>query len=118
MSREEAIAIIQKEFLCVNKDCNIERNCYNCDLAMPNKEPILEAYDMAIKALQRELELSGLPPVNSTEKIGYWMDNGFCGNYVCSVCKNEFDSDIPNMKGFNFELPKYCPNCGVKISAL
>ena len=51
MTREEAIAIIRKEYLCVDRDCDIERSCGKCDLVMPNKEPILEAYKMAIKAL-------------------------------------------------------------------
>jgi len=54
MTREEAIAIIRQEYLCVNKDCGIERSCGKCDLAMPSKEPILEAYEMAIEALSAE----------------------------------------------------------------
>lgn len=54
MNREEAIAIIRKEYLCVDRDCDIERNCGKCDLMMPSKEPILEAYKMAIKALEQE----------------------------------------------------------------
>lgn len=54
MNREEAIAIIRKEYLCVDRDCDIERNCGKCDLMMPSKEPILEAYRMAIKALEQE----------------------------------------------------------------
>ena len=51
MTREEAIEIIKKEYSCVNRDCDIERSCGKCDLVMPDKEPILEAYKMAIKAL-------------------------------------------------------------------
>ena len=54
MTREEAIAIIRKEYLCVDRDCDIERSCGKCDLVMPSKEPILEAYKMAIKALEQE----------------------------------------------------------------
>ena len=54
MIREEAIAIIRKEYLCVDRDCDIERSCGKCDLMMPSKEPILEAYKMAIKALEQE----------------------------------------------------------------
>ena len=27
MTREEAIAIIRKEYLCVDRDCDIERSC-------------------------------------------------------------------------------------------
>ena len=54
MTREEAIAILRKEYLCVDRDCDIEKNCGKCDLVMPNKEPILEAFKMAIKALEQE----------------------------------------------------------------
>ena len=54
MTSEEAVAIIRKEYLCVDRDCDIERSCGKCDLVMPSKEPILEAYKMAIKALEQE----------------------------------------------------------------
>lgn len=54
MTRGEAIAIIRQEYLCVDRNCDIERSCGKCDLAMPSKEPILEAYKMAIKALEQE----------------------------------------------------------------
>ena len=54
MTREEAIAIIRKEYLCMDRDCDIERSCGKCDLMMPIKEPILEAYKMAIQALEQE----------------------------------------------------------------
>lgn len=53
MTIDEAIAIIRKEYLCVDRDCDIERSCGKCDLMMPSKEPILEAYKMAIKALEQ-----------------------------------------------------------------
>lgn len=59
-----------------------------------------------------------LPSVTPAEKEGHWTNEGFCGDYICSVCKNEIDSDVPNMRGFNFELPKYCPNCGAKMSEI
>ena len=54
MTREEAIAIIRKEYACVDADCDIERNCGRCELHMPSKEPILKAYEMAIQALSQE----------------------------------------------------------------
>lgn len=52
MTNEEAIAIIRKEYLCVDRDCDIERSCGKCDLVMPSKEPILQAYKLAIRALE------------------------------------------------------------------
>jgi len=73
MTREEAIAIIRKEYLCVDRDCDIEKNCGRCDLMIPSKEPILEAYKMAIQALEQtqwipvsERLPEDLKPVNIT----------------------------------------------------
>jgi len=54
MTNEEAIAIIRNEYKCVDRDCDIERSCGKCDLMMPSKEPILEAYKLAIKALEQQ----------------------------------------------------------------
>ena len=61
MTREEAIKIIQNEYKCVDRECDIERSCGKCPYMMPTKEPILKAYEMAIQALSQEPK--------------YWMDN-------------------------------------------
>lgn len=53
MTNEEAKAIIRKEYLCVDRDCDIERSCGRCDLMIPSKEPILEAFRMAMDLLDR-----------------------------------------------------------------
>lgn len=53
MTNEEAKAIIRKEYLCIDRDCDIERSCGRCDLMMPSKEPILEAFRMAMDLLDR-----------------------------------------------------------------
>ena len=53
MTPQEAREIINRESLCVDRECNIERSCSQCDLVMPSKEPILEAYNMATKALEQ-----------------------------------------------------------------
>jgi len=81
MTREEAIAIIRKEYLCVDRDCDIEKSCGKCDLMMPSKEPILQAYKMAIKALEQEpLDVSNMlydiymEGVNMTDDYqGLWV---------------------------------------------
>jgi len=57
MTNEQAAEIIRKEYQCVDRDCDIERSCGKCDLMMPSKEPILQAYKMAIKALEHEQAL-------------------------------------------------------------
>lgn len=53
MTTDEAIEIIKRELQCVSRDCNIERCCANCDLVLPSREPIIEAYKMAIDALNK-----------------------------------------------------------------
>lgn len=52
MDPHGAIAIIRKEILCVSRnDCKREE-CKNCDLVMPSEKPIIEAFSMAIQALE------------------------------------------------------------------
>ena len=60
MTNEEAKAIIRKEYLCVDRDCDIERSCGKCDLMIPSKEPILQAYKMAMDALEQITKISDL----------------------------------------------------------
>ena len=74
--KQEAIAILQKEYLCVNRNCNIERSCAKCDLMMPNKEPILQTYKIAIEALEKQ-EPKWIPV---SEEL---PDKE--GHYICSV---------------------------------
>jgi hypothetical protein len=80
MTREEAIAIIRKEYLCVDRDCDIERNCGKCDLMMPSKEPILKAYKMAIQALEQEqwtpVSEKYEHHIDHTDCIWYGSDSG------------------------------------------
>ncbi|MBQ1297139.1 MAG: hypothetical protein IIY21_24050 [Clostridiales bacterium] len=135
--REEAIEIIRKEYLCVDRDCDIERNCGKCDLMMPSKEPILKAYKMAIQALDQEpcedaisrqavldmmqMRISGkelykavyeLPLVNPT-KTGHWIFVDKAHEHAhCSEC-DYGDVDLLDGRPHN-----YCPNCGAKMVEL
>ena len=67
MMNKEAIRIILNECECVNRECGIEKSCSKCDLVMPSKEPILQAYEMAIQALSQE-------PCEDAEQIDYHDD--------------------------------------------
>lgn len=60
MTNDEAKAIIRKEYLCVDRDCDIERSCGKCDLMIPSKEPILQAYKMGMDALEQITKISDL----------------------------------------------------------
>ena len=78
MTKEEAIAIIRKEYLCVDRDCDIERSCGRCDLMIPTKEPILEAYNMAIKALEQEPCENAISRKAAIDTIESWLS---CDDY-------------------------------------
>jgi NADH pyrophosphatase NudC (nudix superfamily) len=112
MTREEAIAIIRKEYLCVDRDCDIEKNCGRCDLMMPSKEPILEAYKMAIQALEQESKTGHWEEVGD-EYIQVYDLNGIqsCGDErICSECGFE-----TVFIGEHCSQYKFCPNCGAKM---
>lgn len=97
MNRDEAIAIIRKEYLCVDRDCDIDRSCGKCDLMMPSKEPILEAYKMAIKALEQE------------PNIGHWILDDGKEHGRCSECGCKEDL-VDGHSSY-----KWCSNCGAKM---
>lgn len=78
MTNKEAAEIIRKEYLCVDKDCDIERSCGKCPYSMPSKEPILEAYDVAIKALEKIDHLTDRP----CEVCEYHGEHG-CSKWTC-----------------------------------
>lgn len=90
MSNEEAIAIIQNEYKCVDRDCNIERGCGKCDLMMPSKEPILEAYKLAIKALEQTTWIlcsERLPKIAGVYRVTrYYPNNVMNPNYIVDGC--------------------------------
>lgn len=58
--QELAILILQNEYRCVDRDCDIECSCGKCDLAMPSKEPILKAYKIAIQAIEDLDKMNGI----------------------------------------------------------
>ena len=84
MTNEQARAIICKEYLCVDRDCDIERSCGKCDLMMPSKEPILQAYKMAMDALQKLEQIEQIinAPVYIQEDVMRYK-------MICEVMKND-----------------------------
>lgn len=78
MTNEEAIAIIRNEYKCVDRDCDIERSCGKCDLMMPSKEPILEAYKLAIKALEQQ----PITTTNNNDPITVIYPTIFCDDAI------------------------------------
>ena len=79
--REQAIAIIRKKYLCVTRNCDIEKSCGKCDLMIPSKEPILKAYKIAIEALK----------VNSCENCNYFdVKDRYCKLLQINWLPNDF----------------------------
>lgn len=91
---DEAIAIIRKEYLCVDRDCDIERNCGKCDLMMPNKEQILEAYSMAIKALERESKKYERERHCDCCGVLLTKENNTCGYELCDECNERLEQSM------------------------
>jgi hypothetical protein len=82
MTREDAIKIIQNEYKCVDRECDIERSCGKCPYMIPTKETILQAYGMAIQALsqepydaiRRDDRLLDLANAIESDESGYWTN--------------------------------------------
>ena len=113
MTREEAIAIIENEKKCVNranKNYYCNRDCYNCELVKTDTE-ILEALDMAIKALeQTEPEKCG--DCISREALQEWIKDKTFGDIVVAS-EHNFDclpSVEPERKTGKWEYVQYDGN--------
>jgi len=74
---KQAIDILQKEILCVSRECDTSR-CRECDLVMPDREPIIKAYKVAIKALkQRWIPVSERLPEDENKDYLVCLDDGY-----------------------------------------
>ena len=76
--------LIEKE--CINRNC--DRDCANCDIVQ-NAEDLNNAYDIAIKALEKQMPKK--PIFDSYHRAGY----------RCKNCNNT------NPWGY-----KFCKHCG------
>ena len=109
MTREEAIEVIKAY---KDKLTNSASNQLDGDI---------EAFDMAIKALEQE------------PKTGHWMEHDCeslreMGYYRCSECNHGYQryergvrkSEVPYINGQKYELHRidnFCPNCGAKMES-
>lgn len=104
MTNEEAKAIISNEYKCVDRDCDIERSCGKCDLMMPNKEPILKAYKLAIKALEQTtwIPVSERLPEEYGEYLITWKNPKYSKTYI-GICECEI-TDVYDHEHNRFEV--------------
>ena len=90
MTFEEAIEITEVERACVkrNTDNKCDRDCINCDL-LRTEEEIFAAYDMAIKALEKQTNsCSNCKQGEATS--GAWL---YCLNLGCFINNNNLCRD-------------------------
>ena len=84
MTKEEAIAVLENEIKCVDKDCDIERSCGSCPYAMPSKEPILMTYRMAIKSLETwDKVINEIKEMIEFNSEGDYISEAGCGMEDC-----------------------------------
>lgn len=124
MTAQECISILQKELLCVDRECDTSR-CAGCDLMMPDAEPIKEALKMAINSIKADKEAYSRGwtdganaakehfDLRQAEKEGHWEktrdhDIDDLAWYRCSECQKEIC--IAKMRDH-----RYCRNCGAKM---
>ena len=145
MKKEEAIKIIRKELSCVDRDNCKREECKSCDLVMPSKEPIIEAYKMAIEALEKinrfqtaynrvlsakkvedvedldgdELMIALAGILGCEPKTGHWIEGQInfqnIHNILCSCCFEGYPSKGHANSQYTKEKFKYCPNCDAKM---
>lgn len=108
LTRTEIIDILLNEMECVQRasDGECDRDCAQCDL-LRNTDQILQAYRIAIKALEHPEE-NVITIMPSAEKTGHWtrisMDKYVqhaMAYYRCSECGKDIIGEH-----------NYCPNCG------
>lgn len=116
MTNEQAIDIIRNEYKCVNSECDIEKSCGKCPYMMPSKEPILQAYDMAIKALSSWEEYSDklwkeAYERGKTEALSQEPCDAISREQLLKVVTGDsFKSDYPRMSKALVEIIKALPS--------
>lgn len=93
MTEKEAIETLQEKSLerceAFGFDCG---NCDKCEVTI--------AYDMAIKALEKQIPKK---PIDVCTPVVTWG--------LCPICKGELNK-LGNRPNRVFESTKYCPDCG------
>lgn len=93
MTIQEAHSYMENEIRCVQKARYCDRNCKDCELVKEEK-PLLEAYGMAVLALEKQIPKKPTP---------YFSDE-----YKCPIC----DSLVNLASGYK---QPFCYECGQAI---
>ena len=91
MTEKEAIKILQE--LSLERCEAFGFDCGNCD-----KCEVTIAYDMAIKALEKQIPKRAI--------------SIYKGNYKCPPCENYIDITDDDLYVYEIEPPKCCDECG------
>ena len=107
MTPKEAIECLKNEKLCIlivdKNECT--RECSKCDLVMET-DTLLTAYDMAIKALGKQIPKKPLNVQDCYIPETYDYDYSVAN---CPNCRGAFSFD-------EYHRPLYCDKCGQKLS--
>ena len=96
MTYEDAIRIIENEIKCVS-NVKCDRNCERCSLAMDSTQPIIEAFNIAINTIKKQIPM---------KMIGTYTD------YKCVICGRRIRSG-KGSSSFK-SRDNYCQRCGQK----
>lgn len=100
MTPQEAHEYMENEIRCIQRSKICDRNCAKCELVKEDKA-LIEAYGMAIIALEKQTPKTGKFEYNS------WTDDP--PHFICPCCQNY-------MAGEGSSLYKYCYNCGQALN--
>ena len=91
MTEKEAIKILQE--LSLERCETFRLDCGNCD-----KCEVIKAYDMAIKALEKQMPKKAI--------------SIYKGDYKCPTCEKCINITDDDLYVYGIEPPKYCDECG------
>ncbi len=93
MTTEEAIKVIKegkRDFCEIYQSECLGKTCNKCEGSI--------AYNMAIKALEKQIPARAIP---------------FCkGDYICPTCRTILNITDDDLYVYGIEPPKYCDECG------
>lgn len=120
MTREEAIEKLEDILEeATETDASV---CYITPDDAISREDAIKQCGFGMTSLLIANSLRRLPPVTPHQKMGRWILTDVEGNRVwhcdCSECKKDPQDYIGGSENWwliKNKLPKYCPNCGVKI---
>nr|DAO43715.1 MAG TPA: zinc-ribbon containing domain protein [Caudoviricetes sp.] len=120
MTENEAKEYMKNEVECIKRASHCNRECLKCEL-VKEEEPLLEAFDKAIQALEENQQYHAIGTVEELQALkekaepkkpnyegdGYYNGELVLDTWICPNCGKSYEVDYDNYD--------YCPNCGQNI---